>query len=388
MLRKLINFWDNTSFYLERKVFYACYGIAALVVLSFFTPNLGLRAGLLLIVVAVGVLIDAVFLYQKRGIIAERILPQRLSNGDENKVVIRIENNYRYKITLTIIEELPVQFQVRDWKQKIEVQPESVYELEYYLKPQERGEYEFGNINIYANGPLKVVKRRFISGKPQTAKVYPSYVQMRRFQLMAIANKLNETGVKRMRKLGHSMEFEQIKEYVRGDDYRTINWKATARKGDFMVNNYTDERSQQIYCLIDKGRVMKMPFEGMTLLDYAINASLVLSSVALQRQDKAGLITFAQNIDAFLLTDKKPTQINQILDVYRCIYNKGMNTTQALEYIEEELPINDERDEIVGLGRAFDQHDIRLEAGERALEASRGAGSVMANPEHVHFARA
>ena len=151
----------------------------------------------------------------------------------------------------------------------------------YEVKPQERGEYNFGHINFFANGPLRMIQRRFVLGEEQTVKVYPSYIQMRKYQLLAIGNRLQETGVKRMRRLGHSMEFEQIKEYVRGDDYRTINWKATARKGDLMVNNYTDERSQQIYCLINKGRVMKMPFEGMTLLDYAINASLVLSSVAL-----------------------------------------------------------------------------------------------------------
>jgi uncharacterized protein (DUF58 family) len=85
-----------------------------------------------------------------------------------------------------------------------------------------------------------------------------------------------------------------------------------------MVNNYTDERSQQIYCLINKGRVMKMPFGGMTLLDYAINAALVLSNVALVKQDKAGLITFEKNLDTFLLADKKPTQMNQILEtLYR-----------------------------------------------------------------------
>jgi uncharacterized protein (DUF58 family) len=110
------------------------------------------------------------------------------------------------------------------------------------------------------------------------------------------------------------MEFEQIKEYVRGDDYRTINWKATARKEGLMVNNFTDERSQQIYCLINKGRVMKMPFNGMTLLDYAINASLVLSNVALVKQDKAGLVTFAENLDAFVGADKKTTQMNLLLE--------------------------------------------------------------------------
>lgn len=110
------------------------------------------------------------------------------------------------------------------------------------------------------------------------------------------------------------MEFEHIKEYVRGDDYRTINWKASGRKGDLMVNNYTDERSQQIYCLINKGRVMKMPFEDMTLLDHAINASLVLSNVALVKQDKAGLITFAENLGTFIQADKKTTQMNRLLE--------------------------------------------------------------------------
>jgi uncharacterized protein (DUF58 family) len=85
-----------------------------------------------------------------------------------------------------------------------------------------------------------------------------------------------------------------------------------------MVNNYTDERSQQIYCLVNKGRVMKMPFNGLTLLDHAVNASLVLSNVALVKQDKAGIITFEKNLDTFLVADKKSTQMNLILEtLYR-----------------------------------------------------------------------
>lgn len=314
MFRRIINFWDQTSFYLDKKVFYAGYGIAGLFVLSFFIPALQAVALFLLLAVVVVILIDAFLLYQKRGLDAERLLPQRLSNGDDNKIILRFYNRYDFKVNVQVIEELPVQFQERSWKRELTLPAKEEDDLVYHLKPTERGEYQFGQINVYADGPLTVVRRRFILGEEQTAKVYPSYVQMRRYQLLAVANKLNEVGSKRMRKLGHSLEFEQIKEYVRGDDYRTINWKATARKGDLMVNNFTDERSQQIYCLVNKGRVMKMPFEGMTLLDYAINASLVLSSVALQKQDKAGLITFGRNIDAFVPADKKPTQINNILE--------------------------------------------------------------------------
>jgi uncharacterized protein (DUF58 family) len=239
----------------------------------------------------------------------------RFSNGDQNTVSIFLKNNYDHKVKLVLIDELPFQFQPRNWKRETEIDAGATAAIDYTIEPVERGEYHFGDINVYVDGPLKLVQRRFRFRAERTVKVYPSYIQMRRFQLMAVASHLQPSGVKRMRKLGHSMEFEQIKEYVPGDDYRTVNWKATARRGEFMVNNFTDERSQQIYCIINKGRVMKMPFGGMTLRDYAINASLVISNVALQKQDKAGLITFAQQLDAFLPADKKPTQINHILEI-------------------------------------------------------------------------
>jgi uncharacterized protein (DUF58 family) len=111
------------------------------------------------------------------------------------------------------------------------------------------------------------------------------------------------------------MEFEQIKDYVKGDDVRTLNWKATARKGQLMVNSYTEEKSQQVYCVIDKSRGMKMPFNGLSLMDYAINASLVLSNVALLRQDKAGVVTYAEEISAFLPASRQATQMQRVLDL-------------------------------------------------------------------------
>jgi uncharacterized protein (DUF58 family) len=315
MVKDLLAFWDRTSFHVSRNVYYAGFVVAVLFILSYLVPVLFNVAILLLLFIGITILVETFLLYRKRdGVEAWRILNTRLSNGDENKVGIQLKNKCDFKVLCTVIDELPYQFQERKWKRKLVVEPGKQTYIEYSVKPQERGEYSFGDVNVYVDGPLKFVRRRFIFNEEQTVKVYPSYVQMRRFTLMAVANRMQQTGVKRLRKLGHSMEFEQIKEYVRGDDYRTINWKATARHGDLMVNNFTDERSQQIYCLINKGRVMKMPFEGMTLLDYAINASLVLSNVALQKQDKAGLITFSQSLDAFLPADKKPTQINLILE--------------------------------------------------------------------------
>lgn len=292
-------------------------GLAAvLYALSYFAPPLYRMAGLGLALLGIAVLIDFILLYSKRaGMEATRELPDRFSIGDSNKVRLHLCNRYAFTIRTSIIDELPAQFQERNWIRKIVLPSDQEAVLEYQLRPESRGEFIFHAINVFVHGPLGLVKRRYIFEAEQVVKVYPSYLQMRRYQLLAMSNRLQEAGVKKVRKLGHSMEFEQIKEYVRGDDYRTINWKATARKDVLMVNNYTDERSQQIYCLINKGRVMKMPFHGLTLLDYAINTSLVLSNVALVRQDKAGLITFEKNLDTFLQADKKPTQMNQVLEM-------------------------------------------------------------------------
>lgn len=303
------------SFYLNKIVYYIAGSASVMFVLSYFFPILFRVAGLILLLLGIAVVIDALLVYSKQqGFFATRITAGRFSIGDENKVLLNLENKFSFPVRVSIIDELPVQFQERKWLRKAKINSNTKQKLEYLLKPASRGEYVFDNINVYVHAPLQLVKRRYTFPANETVKVYPSYIQMRRYQLLAVSNRLQEAGVKRVRRLGHSMEFEQIKEYVRGDDYRTINWKATARKDALMVNNYTDERSQQIYCLINKGRVMKMPFGGMTLLDYAINASLVLSNVALVKQDKAGLITFAENLDTFVPADKKPTQMNTVLE--------------------------------------------------------------------------
>jgi uncharacterized protein (DUF58 family) len=143
---------------------------------------------------------------------------------------------------------------------------------------------------------------------------YPSYMQLRKYDLMAFSNNLFQYGLKKIRRIGHTMEFEQIKEYVQGDDLRTINWKATAKKNQLMVNQYQDEKSQNVYMVIDKGRVMKMPFNGLSLLDYAINATLVLSNVILKKQDKAGMFAFSKKVENRVVAEKRQSQMQLIME--------------------------------------------------------------------------
>ncbi|WP_300603176.1 DUF58 domain-containing protein [Niabella sp.] len=303
------------SFYLNKIVYYIGGALALCFIASYFIPQLYGMASLLLLFLGVVVLADALLVYRKRnGIIATRTTPDRLSIGDANRITLHLFNNYPHPVSFSIIDELPAQFQDRNWIRHGSLAGNQGTDIHYEVTPLTRGTYIFHDIRVFVTAPLRLVTRKFTIPAQKTTRVYPSFVQMRRFQLLAISNRLQDAGIKRSPRLGHSMEFEHIKEYVRGDDYRTINWKATGRKGNIMVNNYTDERSQQVFCIINKGRVMKMPFEGMTLLDYAINASLVLSNISLVKQDKAGLITFAENLDSFVPADKRPGHISRILE--------------------------------------------------------------------------
>ncbi|WP_082911273.1 DUF58 domain-containing protein [Pedobacter psychrophilus] len=278
-------------------------------------------------------LLDTFILFRKNNINAERILGPRLSNGDDNPVYIWVQNNYPFAVSVNVLDELPIQFQIRDFSYKLNLKPLEKQNLDYYIKPVKRGIYAFGDLRIFVSSAIKLVERRYSFNAEKEVAVYPSYLQMRRYELMAISNKLTEIGVKKIRKIGNSSEFEQIKNYVVGDDYRHINWKATARKGDLMLNNYIDEKSQHIYCIIDKSRNMQSPFEGLSLLDYAINATLALSNIALLKEDKAGIISMAEKEGALVLSDRKPAHITKILEV---LYKEK---TRYLELNSEQLYI-------------------------------------------------
>mgnify|MGYP002861293951 FL=1 len=255
-------------------------------------------------------------------------MAERFSNGDENKITIQVSNSKPYEVSIDLIDEIPVQFQKRDRFVSRCFKAREQKNIVYTLRPVERGEYQFGNLLLYMRSALGLLCRRYSIAAETTVGVYPSFMQLRKYELLSQTTIQPERGSKRMRKLGHSMEFEQIKEYVLGDDIRTLNWKATARKGMLMVNNYSDEKSQQVYCIIDKGRLMKMPFNKLGLLDYAINSTLVLSSVCLQKQDKVGLITFSNKMGNVLAADRKPIQKANILQL---LYNQE-TTFQESDY--------------------------------------------------------
>ena len=308
------------ALYLNSRLFVALGAVVAAFLVTYVAETPVIVPQILFLVLVAFVATDILLLFRiANGIKGARSAPEKLSNGDENEIRILLENTYPFTITLTVIDEIPHQFQKRDLNFTLNLDARQSKVIQYFLRPVKRGEYSFGAVNIYARSPIGLFSKRFRYSQDALAPVYPSFIQMRKYELMAISNRLVDSGIKKIRRIGHNLEFELIKEYVSGDDFRTINWQATARKNNLMVNHYQDERSQQVYCLIDKGRVMQMPFKGMSLLDYAINASLAIANIAMRKSDKAGLITFQDTIGTTLPANRQSKQMARIMEV---LYNQ------------------------------------------------------------------
>jgi uncharacterized protein (DUF58 family) len=307
------------NFFLTNRFFYTMGCLIILTMLSYAFPFL------LAVVKATGILysilicIDVALIFNKT-IRAEvvRDVPPILSLGDDNQVSLSVINKSRIKLNIILIDELPHQFQIRNFDVYLKLLPSEIGEKKYLLRPLSRGEYHFGKVLIYLTTNFGLVKRRITLPMETTVAVYPSILQMKKYELKTLSQTATEYGVKKVRRIGHSYEFEHIKQYVRGDDYRSINWKATGRRTQLMVNQYEDEKSQQVYTIIDKSRVMHMPFSGLSLFDYAVNASLVILNIVLGKQDKAGLITFAEAPKALIKAERSKVQLKKILDaLYR-----------------------------------------------------------------------
>ena len=302
--------------YIAYRFYYLLTAVILIIAIGFAVPLMFTIGRILVFLLFIAVLVDIVMLYihwnSSQPLRVFRSLSPRFSNGDDNPVKVRLESSYPFDIHTEVIDEVPFVFQRRDVLFKARIRKQGDATISYALRPTQRGVYGFGHVRVFVSSPLGLVQRRFTCCEPQDVKVYPSYLMLRQYELLAMSNNLTEMGIKRIRRIGHNTDFEQIKDYVVGDDYRTINWRATARRHQLMVNVYQEERSQQVFSVIDKGRMMQQTFLEMTLLDYAINASLVLSYVAVNKQDKAGLITFSDQFETFVPASRQQGQMQTL----------------------------------------------------------------------------
>lgn len=298
------------------RFYYVGSTLGFLLILAAYSPVAVNVVKVLALLLFVLVIFDLALLYSNnKGFEVNRKLAKRFSNGDENKVVVVFKSLYNNSVKIRFVDELPIQFQIRDFEFNRIVKVNEKFDIEYSLRPVVRGEYFFGKIHVFVRNNIGLIERHLTFGDKATVAVYPSFHKLKQIEMLSFAEMKNLLGLKKVRHIGYNKEFEQVKDYVIGDEIKHINWKATARKSKLMVNQFQDEKSQHVYCMIDMGRTMKMPFNEMSLLDYSINASLALSQIILKNNDEAGLITYDKKVRSILPASKRGGQLNKMMEV-------------------------------------------------------------------------
>lgn len=305
-----------SSVYLKNRFFIALGICICMFLLSFSIPPLFLISKIILAIILFIAIIDYFLLGQhKHHIEVKRILQDRLSLSDTTDIRYLVQNKFDRPIHCEIIDELPFQLQKRDFSRIVSLDKQDKTELSYTLRPVVRGSYEFGALQAFISNPfISFLERRISFSQSHVVNVIPSVEQMKKYELQVFSKTASLSGIRRIRRIGENDEFEHIRAYAQGDNIKAINWKATSRKNQLMLNQFQDTRSQMVYCVIDKGRSMKMPFNDLTLLDYAINSALAVSNIILKNYDKAGLISFSSQFDSFVKADAGPRQIEKIAD--------------------------------------------------------------------------
>lgn len=305
-----------TSLFLTKRFFGIGWGVTALFIAAYFLPELlPVAVGAISLLFAATVL-DVIRLFRvKAGISASRHTLAKWSNGDENPVTVEVHNNYAFPVDVRVLDELPVQLQERGLDLQRRIPAGATEALAYMVRPLTRGVYAYGAINVLTRTGWGLAEKRYKQEQGREIAVYPSYIHLRKYELLALADPFSMAGVRKVRRSAQRSEFERIRDYIPGDDRRTVNWKAVARKGKLMVNQYQDEKAQQIVSLIDTGRTMKMPFGGLSLLDRAINAALVLSDIAIKKDDKAGVITYSNTVHNVLPPARDKGWMHRVLEL-------------------------------------------------------------------------
>jgi uncharacterized protein (DUF58 family) len=187
--------------------------------------------------------------------------------------------------------------------------------LRYQLYPPRRGDYHFGDLYLRWESPLGLLRRQATIPAEEDVKVYPNLVDVKKYDLLLRKNKLWELGVRNVRLRGPGTEFERLRDYQPDDEYRHINWKATARRGQPITMEYQTERSQNLIALLDVGRLMRSPVGDVAKMDFAINAVLLLTYVAGQKGDRIGVMTFADDVQSWLAPRTGKAQFHRMLEL-------------------------------------------------------------------------
>ncbi len=259
----------------------------------------------------------------------------KLSLGADNVIRLSVRNRRPRAIRFQLRDEPPDAFGIETRVHAGRVGALDVWHGRYTVRPLRRGDYTFGDITLRWPGPIGLVVRQGRVAAAAPVKVYPNLLDVRRYDIALRRNRLQELGLRASRRFGDGTDFERLREYLPDDEYRKINWKATARRNRPVTVQYQTERSQSVIAVVDVGRMMQSPVTHMAKLDYVLNAVLLLGFVATGKGDKVGLLSFDHTVRQYLSPRAGRGQFYRMLETLYAVEAQPVEPdyAQALSYL-------------------------------------------------------
>ena len=267
--------------------------LASLADATLLWPMLALDAG-----IAFVALVDAL-LGRGRLVTARRTTPRVLSVGRDNPIEVEIESRARRKLTVLFKDDLPPELAASGLPATLSVPARGRLTYVYHVRPSQRGAFALGRHNLRYPTPLGLWWRQVHVAATDNVRVYPDVRAVRTYDLLARQNR-EALMARAARMRGGETEFERLRDHLRDDPFRYIDWKATARRQKLTVREHQKERDQTVVCLLDSGRLMTAETDGLTHFDHALNATLMLAHVAARSGDQIGMLAFDSEVRAYL----------------------------------------------------------------------------------------
>ena len=267
------------------------------------------------LVVTLVAFVDLMTIVSGKEFSVSRDLLKIASLGKKHDCLLTVANHSRRACSTEICDDLPNEFEpdIENFSHRFE--PRSKSSFEYQFRPTERGRFEMQSVFVKVSSRLGLWDAYHTLDLSNEVFVYPDMKQISQYSLLARTNRLNLLGVRRSRKIGQDNEFERLRDYTQDDNYKHIDWRTTARRRKLTVRDFQANQSQRIIFMVDCGRMMTGEAQGIGLLDHALNATLMLSYVALRQGDSVGLICFSDGIHKYAPPRSGVDHINRLLHV-------------------------------------------------------------------------
>jgi uncharacterized protein (DUF58 family) len=282
------------------------------------------------------VLADIIITPRPPAVIFRRIVPANLQCGVDNVIGVEVENRSGRSLVVAFRDDPPLSIKATVEPVKAILPPGGKLESEYVVKPLSRTSVVFGRAQIRITGVLGLVIRQYAAGESEEARVVPAVTDILKTLSPAARRSSREPGSLRSLQRGMGTEFESLREYHRDDEYRNINWKASARRMKLIVECFEEDRTETVILALDTGRLMRADVDGLERLEHALRSSLLLAHLALERDDRVGMLFFSDKVGSFLPPDKGKRQLQSLFSLTRKAEATGVETDyfQLIEYLD------------------------------------------------------